>query len=94
MHGNDLSWRQVFEIITLQYHNVRVVVLGVTLLGLASGVVGTFLLLRRRALVSDALSHATLPGIAIAFLVMSSFGGSGRWLLRFSLDRGKNQREQ
>lgn len=50
-------------------------------LGAASGVVGTFLLLRKRALTADALSHATLPGIAIAFMVVVAFGGSGKSML-------------
>lgn len=36
------------------------------------GVVGVYLLLRRLALVGDAISHSVLPGLAIAFL----FGGS------------------
>ena len=45
------------------------VVGGTVLLGLAAGVVGSFTLLRKRALLGDALSHATLPGIAIAFLL-------------------------
>ncbi|MEZ6083333.1 MAG: metal ABC transporter permease [Phycisphaerae bacterium] len=43
--------------------------LGTTLLGLAAGLVGTFAYLRRRALMGDALSHATLPGVAAAFLI-------------------------
>ena len=50
-------------------------------LGTAAGLVGTFLLLRKRALTADALSHATLPGIAIAFMVMVSFGGDGKTLV-------------
>ena len=36
------------------------------LVGIASGSVGPFLLLRRMALVGDALSHVALPGIALA----------------------------
>jgi manganese/zinc/iron transport system permease protein len=44
-------------------------------------VTGTFLFLRKRALVSDAISHATLPGVGIAFIVMVSLGGDGRSLL-------------
>lgn len=55
-------------------HNTRVVLLGVTLLGAASGLLGVFLLLRRRALMADATSHATLPGIALAFLLQPLFG--------------------
>ena len=34
--------------------------------GIASGSIGPFILLRRMALVGDALSHVTLPGIALA----------------------------
>lgn len=61
-------------------YNTIVVLLGTGLLGLAAGVVGSFLLLRKRALLGDALSHATLPGIAGAFLVMVALGGAGKWL--------------
>ena len=49
--------------------NTFTVVLGTSLLGLACGVVGTFAVLRKRALVGDALAHAALPGICVAFLV-------------------------
>jgi ABC-type Mn2+/Zn2+ transport system permease subunit len=38
------------------------------LVGIASGSVGPFLLLRRMALVGDALSHVALPGIALALI--------------------------
>ncbi|MDQ2950495.1 MAG: metal ABC transporter permease [Acidobacteriota bacterium] len=38
------------------------------LVGIASGSVGPFILLRRMALVGDALSHVALPGIALALL--------------------------
>lgn len=36
-------------------------------IGLASGAIGSFIILRRMALVGDALSHVALPGIALAF---------------------------
>ena len=36
------------------------------LVGVASGSVGPFILLRRMALVGDARSHVALPGIALA----------------------------
>jgi manganese/zinc/iron transport system permease protein len=61
-------------------HNSAVVVLGAACLGIAGGTVGTFLLLRRRALVSDALAHATLPGLAVGFLVAVAVGLPGRTL--------------
>lgn len=61
-------------------YNATLVAVGATLLGFAAGTTGTFLYLRKRALVSDAVSHATLPGVGLAFLVMVWFGGDGRAL--------------
>ncbi len=71
----------MLDALTLQLgYNATLVALGATALGLAAGTVGAFLTLRKRALVSDAISHATLPGLALAFLVMVSLGGDGRFL--------------
>jgi manganese/zinc/iron transport system permease protein len=69
----------MLDALTLQLgYNATLVTLGATLLGMAAGVGGTFLFLRKRALVSDAVSHATLPGVALAFMLMVWFGGDGR----------------
>lgn len=69
----------IYDALTLGLgYNATLVTLGATLLGMAAGVGGTFLFLRKRALVSDAISHATLPGIALAFMVMVALGGDGR----------------
>jgi manganese/zinc/iron transport system permease protein len=46
-----------------------VVVLGAVVLGVTSGVLGAFAVLRRRSLVGDAVAHSTLPGVCVAFLV-------------------------
>lgn len=62
------------RVLFLQDYNTRVVILGTMLLGMAAGVVGCFTLLRRRALTGDALSHATLPGVGLAFLLAPSMG--------------------
>lgn len=61
-------------------YNATLVTIGAALLGIAAGVSGTFLFLRKRALVSDAISHATLPGVGLAFVLMVAMGGDGRWL--------------
>jgi manganese/zinc/iron transport system permease protein len=66
------------DVLRLANWNTRIVVLGVTALGIAGGVIGTFMLLRRRALLGDALSHATLPGIVLAFLVAAALGMGGK----------------
>ncbi|MFD0980863.1 metal ABC transporter permease [Tropicimonas aquimaris] len=67
------------EALTLQLgYNATLVAVGAALLGISAGVTGTFLFLRKRALVADAISHATLPGVGIAFIAMVALGGDGR----------------
>jgi len=48
------------------------VMMGTTLLGVTAGVVGSYAVLRRRALVGDMLAHAALPGICLAFLIVGA----------------------
>jgi len=64
-------------------YNTSLVLIGSALLGAGAGAVGVFVLLRKRSLVSDAISHATLPGIALAFLIGSYFLDDARtlWVL-------------
>ncbi len=50
-------------------YTLRVVALGGSVLGLVAGALGCFAVLRRQSLLGDALSHAALPGVAVAFLV-------------------------
>lgn len=59
-------------------YNATLVALGALLLGMAAGAAGSFIVLRKRALVSDAMAHATLPGVGLAFIVMVTLGGEGR----------------
>lgn len=70
----------ITDVVLLKDHNTRVVVISVMLLGVSSGIIGAFLLLRKRSLMGDVLSHATLPGIGIAFAVMTMMGWSGKAL--------------
>jgi manganese/zinc/iron transport system permease protein len=49
--------------------NAQTVTLGVILLGAGAGMVGSFAFVRKRALVGDAIAHAVLPGVCLAFLV-------------------------
>lgn len=58
--------------------NASLVAIGAALLGFAAGMTGSFLVLRKRALISDAISHATLPGLVLGFAVMVWLGMSGR----------------
>jgi len=57
-------------------YNTIVVLLGTTLLGANAGLIGTFTVLRGRALLGDVLAHASLPGLPLAVLILGrrSFG--------------------
>lgn len=52
--------------------NAVYVFVGSLLLGAAGGMLGTFAVLRKQGLLGDALAHASLPGIAVAFLIMQT----------------------
>ena len=54
--------------VTFDY-TLRNVLLGSAVLGIVGGVIGCLAVLRRQSLLSDAVSHAALPGICIAFIL-------------------------
>lgn len=68
------EWSEIVRLISLSDYNTRVVLFGCVALGIAAGMIGPFMMLRRRALMADAVSHAALPGIAIAFLFSATYG--------------------
>lgn len=57
------------DFFSLQDPNIRYVLAGTILLGISAGALGCFAILRRRALVGDAVAHAVLPGVCLAFIV-------------------------
>lgn len=61
-------------------YNTLIVIIGASLFASVAAAVGAFVVLRGRALTVDAVSHATLPGIGLAFLIMAFMGGTGRFL--------------
>lgn len=71
--------------LTLQDYNTRLVLCGTVLFGACGGVVGAFMLFRKKSLVGDVASHAALPGVGLAYLVLEIlWPGSGKspaWLL-------------
>ncbi|WP_188206454.1 metal ABC transporter permease [Alkalibacillus aidingensis] len=54
----------------LQDPNLQWVLLGTTILGITSGMIGCFAVLKRQSLISDAVAHAALPGVCLAFIVV------------------------
>ena len=50
-------------------YTVQNVLIGAALLGVSSGVLGTFAVLREQSLLGDTLSHAALPGVCLGFII-------------------------
>ncbi|WP_191560508.1 metal ABC transporter permease [Metabacillus idriensis] len=85
----------------LQNQNTQWVLLGTMLLGLASGVLGSFALLRKQSLIGDAMAHAALPGVCMAFLLYGSksliwflagaaiSGMIAAWLIQFIIQNSR-----
>ena len=51
-------------------YTFKIVILGCVLLGVISGVVGSFAVVKKQGLIGDGISHSTLPGVVIAFLLI------------------------
>ena len=66
----DLS--AFFRSLSAEYYTLVKLALGVGVLGVVSGALGCFAVLRKQSLLGDAISHAALPGIALAFLLTQS----------------------
>ncbi|WP_290698606.1 metal ABC transporter permease [Lacinutrix sp.] len=59
---------EYFQLVFTDY-TLRTITLGTAILGAVTGMLGSFAVLRKQSLLGDAISHAALPGIAIAFLI-------------------------
>ncbi len=51
---------------------MRTVTLGSTLLGIVSGAIGSYAVLRKQSLLGDTISHAAFPGVILAFMITGS----------------------
>src|SRR5687767_219079 len=61
-------WEQAVRFFSFRDPAVRYALVGSILLGLSCGLLGSFIVVRKMALVGDALSHAVLPGVALGFM--------------------------
>ena len=73
----EFNFTQVFvdpwSSISLIHWNAQIVVMGI-LVCWACGIVGSFIVVRRMALMGDAISHGILPGLALSFIFGNSLG--------------------
>ncbi|WP_435264218.1 metal ABC transporter permease [Tenacibaculum sp. nBUS_03] len=60
--------QEYFKLIFSDY-TLRTITIGTAILGAICGMLGSFAVLRKQSLLGDAISHASLPGIAVAFLI-------------------------
>ena len=63
-----MNLQEYFSLVFSDY-TLRTITLGTAVLGAVTGMLGSFAVLRKQSLLGDAISHAALPGIAIAFLI-------------------------
>lgn len=66
-----MNLKEYIELVFTDY-TLRTITLGTAVLGAVCGILGSFAVLRKQSLLGDAISHAALPGIAIAFLVLGT----------------------
>ena len=50
-------------------YTLRIVAMGAAILGILSGALGSFAVLRGQSLLGDAMSHAALPGVVLTFML-------------------------
>ncbi len=84
MFSIDYNFQEFTSALLFSYsYNSAVVSSAVMMQGIASGILGAYLLYRRKALLADALSHASLPGVGLGFLVAHFFLGGTReeWVI-------------
>ena len=56
----------------LEDYTLQIITLGTAILGASCGMLGSFAVLRKQSLLGDAISHAALPGIALAFILLGT----------------------
>jgi len=49
-----------------------IVIIGTTLIGCVSGILGTIITLKKEALVGNALAHASFPGVILSFMIIKN----------------------
>jgi iron/zinc/copper transport system permease protein len=79
-----------------KYDFLQSALLTAVMVGIMSGIIGSFIILRGMSLMGDAISHAVLPGVAVAYMLginillgASIFGVLAALLIGFVASRSK-----
>lgn len=64
--------QDIWNYIFFENSNTTNVLLVIVFISVSSSMVGSFTLLRKRALLGDAIAHATLPGVCLGFFISGS----------------------
>lgn len=70
--GAEALRRFLAALVDDRFDSADCVLWGAVLLGVACGVLGSFVVLRRQSLLGDAIGHAVLPGVVAGFLLAGS----------------------
>ena len=60
----------LFNLALWSDYTFQIVLAGTTILGILCGILGSFIVLRREALLGDGIAHSAYPGIMLAFMFM------------------------
>ncbi|KRL66821.1 iron ABC transporter membrane protein [Companilactobacillus versmoldensis DSM 14857 = KCTC 3814] len=79
-----------------KYDFLQSALLTAIMVGIMSGIIGSFIILRGMSLMGDAISHAVLPGVAVAYMLginiligASIFGVLAALLIGFVASKSK-----
>jgi len=61
-------WQQMRRFFTFSDPGLQLGLIGALLFGATCGLLGSFIVVRKMALIGDTISHAVLPGVALGFL--------------------------
>lgn len=67
--AQDGAWARAVDFFSFRYSFLKLTVAGAVMVGVTCGVLGAFMVLRRLSLMGDALGHAALPGVGLAFML-------------------------
>ena len=76
-------WTQTVRFWSFEDPSVRAAAVGIVILGISCGTLGSFVVLRRLSLLGDSLGHAVLPGVCLGFLV--TWTKDPKWILAGAL---------